>query len=52
MKLDLLFGAFGDAGIIINAKKTNLVQDRVGYLGFEASKDGIGTVKSYIEAIT
>ena len=37
MKLDLLFGAFGDAGIIINAKKTNLFQDRVDYLGFEVS---------------
>ena len=47
MKLDLLFGASGDAGIIINAKKTNLFQDRVDYLGFEESKDGIGTVKSY-----
>ena len=45
MKLDLLFGAFGDDGIIINAKKTNLFQTKVVYLGFEVSKDGIGTVE-------
>ena len=51
-KLDMLFGAFGDAGIIINAKKTSLFQDKVDYLGFEVSKNGIGTVKSYTEAIT
>ena len=50
-KLDLLLEAFGKAGIIINAKKTKLFQDKVDYLGFEVSKDGIVTVKSYIEAI-
>lgn len=51
MKLDLLLEAFGDAGIIINAKKTSLFEDKVDYFGFELSKDGIGTVKSYTVAL-
>ena len=41
MNLDLHFRAFGDTRIIINAMKTNLFQDKVDYLGFEVSKDGI-----------
>ena len=51
-KLDLLLRAFGETGIIINANKTKLFRDKVDYLGFEVSKRGIGTVASYITAIT
>ena len=41
-----------NAGIIINAKKTKLFQDKVDYLGFQVSENGIGTVTTYTEAIT
>ena len=51
-KLDSVFNAFGKAGIIINASKTKLCQGEVDYLGFEVSKQGIGTVKAYTKAIT
>ena len=50
-KLDLLLNAFGEAGIIVSAKKSKLFEEAVNYLGFEVSKDGIGTVKAYTEAI-
>lgn len=50
-KLDIVFEAFGKAGIIINARKTKLFQE-VDYLCFEASKEGIGTGKAYTKAIT
>ena len=50
-KLDLLLKAFGDTGIILNAGKSKLFEERVNYLGHEISKQGIGTVKEYVETI-
>ena len=50
-KLDVLLKAFGDTGIILNAGKSKLFEERVNYLGHEISKQGIGTVREYVETI-
>ena len=50
-KLDNLLSAYASAGLIIKAKKTQLFDEQVNFLGFKISANGIGVVPEYISAI-